>query len=185
MNKLYVVGIGPGAAEEMIRKNTEIIRKSGASILLLSCPICYRIFRENYSLDGIEVIHHTEYFDRLIRSGDISLGHTATRYVYHDPCELGRGCGIYDEPRAVIAAAGELVEAEKHRKESICCGGSLGSLTLGFDRRQAMTVNALNNLTKNSPDSIVTACPLCLNTFHRYADRPVEDIAEIVDRNMN
>ena len=172
-------------AEEMIRKNTEIIRASGASTLLLSCPICYRIFRENYSLDGIEVIHHTEYFDRLIRSGDISLGHTATRYVYHDPCELGRGCGIYDEPRAVIAAAGELVEAEKHRKESICCGGSLGSLTLGFDRRQAMTVNALNNLTKNSPDSIVTACPLCLNTFHRYADRPVEDIAEIVDRNMN
>ena len=85
----------------------------------------------------------------------------------------------------MIAAAGELVEAEKHRKESICCGGSLGSLTLGFDRRQAMTVNALNNLTKNSPDSIVTACPLCLNTFHRYADRPVEDIAEIVDRNMN
>lgn len=174
-----------GAAEEMIRKNTEIIRKSGASILLLSCPICYRIFREEYSLEGIEIIHHTEYFDRLIRNGTVHLGHTAERYVYHDPCELGRGCGIYDEPRAVIAAAGELVEAEKNHKESICCGGSLGSLTLGFDKRQAMTVNALNNLTKASPDSIVTACPLCLSTFHRYADRPVEDIAEIVDRNMN
>ena len=174
-----------GPAWEMIRKNTEIIRQSGAGTLLLSCPICYRIFKEQYSLDGIEIIHHTEFFDRLVKSGTIHLGHTSERYVYHDPCELGRGCGIYDEPRAVIAAAGELVEAEKHHKESICCGGSLGSLTLGFDKRQAMTVNALNNLTKSSPDSIVTACPLCLSTFHRYADRPVEDIAEIVDRNMN
>ena len=174
-----------GPAGEMIRKNTEIIRQSGAGTLLLSCPICYRIFKEQYSLDGIEIIHHTEFFDRLVKSGTIHLGHTSERYVYHDPCELGRGCGIYDEPRAVIAAAGELVEAEKHHKESICCGGSLGSLTLGFDKRQAMTVNALNNLTKSSPDSIVTACPLCLSTFHRYADRPVEDIAEIVDRNMN
>ncbi len=47
-----------------------------------------------------------------------------------------------------------------------------------------MTENALNNLTAASPDVIVTACPLCLSTFSRYADRPVEDIAEIIDKNM-
>ena len=36
-----------------------------------------------------------------------------------------------------------------------------------------------------SPDVIVTACPLCLNTFGRYADRKVEDLAETVDRNAS
>lgn len=174
-----------GPAEEMIAKNTEIIRKSGASTLLLSCPICYKIFREKYDLGDIEIIHHTEYFDRLIRNGSISMRRSDEKYVYHDPCELGRGCGIYDEPRAVVSAAGQLVEAEKNHKESICCGGSLGSLTLGFEKRQSMTENSLHNLTVASPDRIVTACPLCLNTFRRYADRPVEDIAETVDRNMN
>lgn len=174
-----------GPAEEMIAKNTEIIRKSGASTLLLSCPICYKIFREKYDLGDIEIIHHTEYFDRLIRNGAISMRRSDEKYVYHDPCELGRGCGIYDEPRAVVSAAGQLVEAEKNHKESICCGGSLGSLTLGFEKRQSMTENSLHNLTVASPDRIVTACPLCLNTFRRYADRPVEDIAETVDRNMN
>ena len=46
-----------------------------------------------------------------------------------------------------------------------------------------MTENALSNLTVASPDVIVTACPLCLNTFVRYADRKVEDLAETVDRN--
>lgn len=171
-------------ARQMIEKNTEIIRESGASILLLSCPICYRIFREEYRLDGIEVLHHTEYFARLIAGGRITMRESSVRYAYHDPCELGRGCGIYDEPRAVISGAGILVEAEKNRKESICCGGSLGSLTLGMDKRKAMTENAIANLCHEPSDVIVTACPLCLATFAKYSDRPVEDIAEVVDAGM-
>ena len=168
-------------AEEMIAKNTAIIKASGADILLLSCPICYKIFKEKYDLEGIEIVHHTEYFDRLINEGRLSVNEGSQRYVYHDPCELGRGCGIYDQPRNVVKAMGELVEAGKSGKESICCGGSLGSLTLSFDRRKALTENALNNLTIASPDTIITACPLCRSTFNRYADRPVRDIAEMLD----
>ncbi len=171
-------------AREMVAKNTEIIKASGASVLLLSCPICYKIFKEEYALEGIEILHHTEYFKRLMDEGRLALEGSADRFVYHDPCELGRGCGVYEEPRAVLAAAGQLVEAEKHHKESICCGGSLGSLSLGFDKRQAMVENSLKNLCVSAPERIVTACPLCLNTFNRYADRPVEDIAETVMKNM-
>lgn len=169
-------------AMQLVEKNTEIIMKSGADTLLLSCPICYKIFREKYHLPGIEIIHHTEYFERLLQSGRLKVRKEDVRYVYHDPCELGRGCGVYEQPRHVLSAAGELVEAEKNRKESICCGGSLGSLTLSFDKRKAMTENALNNLVSDSPDKIVTACPLCMSTFARYADRPVEDIAVVLDR---
>lgn len=44
-----------------------------------------------------------------------------------------------------------------------------------------MTQNALDNLTAADPDQIVTGCPLCLATFVREADRPVRDIAEILD----
>ena len=169
-------------AMQLVEKNTEIIMKSGADTLLLSCPICYKIFREKYHLPGIEIIHHTEYFERLLQSGRLKVRKEDVRYVYHDPCELDRGCGVYEQPRHVLSAAGELVEAEKNRKESICCGGSLGSLTLSFDKRKAMTENALNNLVADSPDRIVTACPLCMSTFARYADRPVEDIAVVLDR---
>ena len=169
-------------ARQMVEKNTEIIMNSGADTLLLTCPICYRIFKEKYDLKGIEIIHHTQYIDRLIRSGMLRVDKDTTRYVFHDPCELGRGCGVYEEPREVLSCAGELVEATKNRKESICCGGSLGSLSLGFDKRKSMTENALANLMAGAPDIIVTACPLCRSTFNRYADRPVEDIAEIIDR---
>ena len=172
-------------ARQMVEKNREIIMSSGASILLLSCPICYKIFKERYKLEGIEVLHHTEYIERLINEGRISISKDEMKYVYHDPCELGRGCNIYEAPRNVMKAAGNLVEAEKSGKESICCGGSLGSLTLTFDRRRTLTENALRNLTAADPEVIVTACPLCLSTFNRYADRPVRDIAEVINEKSN
>ena len=168
-------------AKEMIRKNTNIIKASGATTLLLSCPICLKVFKEEYELEGIEIIHHSEYMDRLIAEGRLHVESSDVRYAYHDPCELGRGCGIYEQPRRVVVAAGQLVEGAKSGKESICCGGSLGSLSLGFEQRKLMTENALNNLTADNPDAIVTACPLCKTTFGRYADRPVVDIVEVID----
>ena len=169
-------------ARQMIEKNTRIIKESGAGILLLSCPICYRIFKENYKLEGIEILHHTQYIERMINEGRLDIDRSDSRLVYHDPCELGRGCGVYQSPRNVVSRAGVLVEASKNGKESICCGGSIGSISLGFDKRRPLTENALASLTADSPDIIVTACPLCRSTFSRYADRPVNDIAEIVDK---
>ena len=172
-------------ARQMVEKNTEIIMKSGADTLLLTCPICYRIFKERYRLEGIRIVHHTEFIDSLISDGRLKVTRDTRKYVFHDPCELGRGSGIYEQPRNVLLRAGALVEAARNRKESICCGGSVGSLSLGFEKRRTMTENALSNLTSASPDVIVTACPLCLNTFSRYADRKVEDIAETIDRNTS
>lgn len=170
------------AAEQMITKNTSIIKASGASILLLSCPICYRIFKENYKLEGVQILHHTEYIDRLIAEGKLDLAKSDLKYSYHDPCELGRGCGIYEQPRNVVSAIGNLVEGNINRAGSICCGGSLGSLSLSDEQRRKLIENSLNNLTIASPDAVVTACPLCKNTFNRYADLPVLDIAEVVVR---
>ena len=123
-----------------------------------------------------------EYFDELISTGALKVEKGDIRYVFHDPCELGRGSGIYEQPRQILGRAGYLVESEPNRAESICCGGSLGSLTLGFAQREDMTRNALKHLTEGGPDAIATACPLCLATFSRYADRPVQDLAEILDK---
>lgn len=172
-------------AKDLIERNTELIRQSEATVLLLSCPICYKVFRENYDLKGIRIVHYTEYFDELIKAGKITLQKSGEKIVYHDPCELGRGCNVYKEPRRVLSAAGELVEAEKHHDESICCGGSLGSLTLSCEDRRDITLKALDNLMYASPDRIVTACPLCMKTFSSYSPKKVTDFAEMVAMNMN
>ena len=48
--------------------------------------------------------------------------------VYHDPCRLGRRLGVFDEPREVLASIPglELLEFERSRKNSLCCGGGGG-----------------------------------------------------------
>ena len=169
------------AALGLIRKNEEIILSSGADTLLLSCPICYKIFTERYSLPGVRVVNYADYFNELIQQGRLKLSKSDICYVYHDPCELGRGCGIYDSPRRLLGQAAGIAEAPASREESICCGGSLGSLTLDFKDREAMTRKSLDNLYASRADAIATACPLCLATFSRYSERPVRDLAEILD----
>ena len=99
-------------ARDMIRSNTELIRQSGATVLLLSCPICYKVFRENYDLKGIRIVHYTEYFDELVRLGRITLRNSGEKLVYHDPCELGRGCKVYKEPRRVLGTTTRASAAE-------------------------------------------------------------------------
>lgn len=171
-------------AEALIAKNKEIIEKSGADILLVSCPICYRVFKEEYKLEGIQVMHYTDYFNDLIKGGIFAIRPAAQKLVYHDPCELGRGCGIYSAPREALATIGEVVPAEKEKVESICCGGSLGSLTLSWEDRAAITAKSVENLMYSKPDKIVTACPLCLKTYKAQSPVEVCDFAQILDENI-
>ena len=172
-------------AKALIAKNTELIKKSGAKKLVLSCPICYKVFKEEYQLDGIEILHHTQYINELIENDKLNIDRSDKRYAYHDPCELGRAFGIYDEPRNIIDNIGLLTQGKSDRDMSACCGGSIGSLTMSMEERDEITKNTIKDLTLNQPDEIVTACPLCLKTFARLSPIEVKDIAEIVVENLN
>ena len=177
---LYMAG-RTQEAEALVRKNEEIIKKSGADVLLVSCPICYKMFLEQYDLGTIKVEHYVPYILDLVKSGRIHLKRSEERCVYHDPCELGRGCGMYEEPRELLGRVVQVCEADKNREMSVCCGGSLGSLSLDFAQREKITCASLENLYASGADVIATACPLCKNTYQRYSDRPVRDLAEIID----
>ena len=182
------------AAQETIAANKKMILESGCRTLVLSCPICYKIFKEEYGLKDIEVLHYTQYIKRLVDEGRLKLNAGGESIVYHDPCELGRGCGVYAEPRNVLSQVGTLVKAGKEGDESVCCGGSLGSLTLDARDRAKITESSLANLVVNKPQTIVTACPLCLMTFSGPAldvvnaeGNPVKvnDFAEVVLRSIS
>lgn len=174
------------AAYETISANRKMILGSGCRTLVLSCPICYKIFKDEYALEGVEVLHYTQFIKRLVDEGKLKLTAGDERIVYHDPCELGRGCGVYKEPREVLAQAGTLVKATKEGDESICCGGSLGSLTLDTRDRAKITESSVGNLLVNNPQTIVTACPLCLKTFSESVPETVkvQDFAETVSRHL-
>ncbi|MBQ4549176.1 MAG: (Fe-S)-binding protein [Bacteroidales bacterium] len=171
-------------SQALIDKNTELIKNSGAKRLVLSCPICYKVFKEEYNLEGIEILHHTQYINELIEKEKIHIDRSDKRYVYHDPCELGRAFKVYDEPRNIIDNIGLLTAAKSDKDMSVCCGGSIGSLTMTLEERDEITANSVKDLMHNNPEEIVTACPLCQKTFARKSPIAVKDIAEIVVENL-
>ena len=170
-------------AADLRQKNTDMIVKSGSTMLVTSCPICYQSFKKEYNLD-IPIMHHTEYIDMLIKQGRIKVRHDDRKVSYHDPCELGRGCGIYDEPRNVLSAVTNLQKTKFQREKSVCCGFNLGNTKLSIEEQTAIRNASLRNLTSKPVDSIVTACPMCKKAFqHATNEYPVRDIAEVVAEN--
>ncbi len=172
-------------AKRIIQRTTALIEQSGAAMLLVSCPICYKVFNEEYDL-SIPVEHHSVYFERLLHEKPHLFQHSSLRMSYHDPCDLGRGSGIYLQPRSVIRQLGELVPVAHEKADSLCCGGSLANLSITPDQRALVTDTAYQVLAAGSPDYIVTSCPLCKKTFSAGKRTiPVIDLAEALALTIN
>jgi Fe-S oxidoreductase len=77
------------------KKNMAMIKKAGIKTVVTSCADGYQAFKvlyDKYNLKGdLEVLHITEYIDKLIKEGKLKprkkVGMSVT---YHDPCRLGR-----------------------------------------------------------------------------------------------
>ncbi len=166
-------------ARSIISRTSDLINRTGASMLLVTCPICYKVFREEYQLT-MPVVHHTEFLEKLMLEKPHLFRKGSLRMSYHDPCDLGRGSGIYDSPRNVLRKTGTLVSTAHEREDSLCCGGSLANLAITPAQRALVTDSAFQVLAAGQPDYIVTSCPLCKKTFSAgKREIPVADIAEI------
>jgi len=167
-------------AKTLMTKNKITIEQSNAKALVTNCPICYKMFKDQYKLE-IPVYHHSQYFAGLIDNNLLELEKQKIKAVYHDPCELGRGSKVYDEPRTVLNHSVDLISTDQEKENGLCCGGSLGNVTITSEQRNKITQEACDILLKDKPDVLVTSCPLCKKTFQKVTDIPVYDIAEIVN----
>ena len=166
-------------ARELINFNSQMIWKSGAKTLVTSCPICYKVFKESYYLD-VEVLHHTQFINNLVEEGSLKLNFLHKKVAYHTPCDLGRGSGVYEEPKAVLKYISRLQKTDFEDKNSLCCGGSLANMKISYQQKSKIAKYAAAELTKNNPDILATSCPLCKKTLAAATDTKVADIAEIV-----
>lgn len=170
-------------AHKLVEKNRKLIKDSGAITLVTSCPICLTVFKEDYLLN-IEVLHHSQFILRLEQEGRIHLNKSELKAVYHDPCELGRGCNVYKEPRQLLKKLVELQSIKNEAEYGLCCGSSIGGLQLSSVQKDHIRIDTLAALQKPEHDLIITACPLCKKTLSKGADSDVRDIAEVVVEGM-
>jgi Fe-S oxidoreductase len=166
-------------AEIMIQKNRKMIIDSGASTLVTSCPICYKIFSQEYDLN-IRVLHHTQYLLELANTRKISLHPLAASVVYHDPCELSRDVRIYDEPRELLGKVSTLISTDFEKDNTLCCGNSLANLSSDNAVRLTVAKDAYEKMKVSAAQYMVTSCPMCKKSFEKVSGVPVRDIAEIV-----
>ena len=168
---------------KLMQKNVEAIKAMGVETLVLSCAGCYRMFKIEYPkyVDvPFEVLHITEYLARM----DLKLKPMSGVVTYHDPCHLGRHCGVYEPPREVIAKIPgiEFKEMDFNRKTSHCCGGG-GGVRSAYPE-ESMDIASTRLDEASFADVIITTCPFCVNNLDAAkGDRKIQvrDLVEIID----
>ena len=177
--------------EKLKAYNQKKIEASGIDTLVSSCAECFRTFARDYELEGVKVMHTTEY---LIESGfDMQLSTDATTVTFHDPCRLGRQMGVYDEPRELINAVQgvDLVEMEHNGEDAMCCGVS--SMMSCNENARALRVARMEEIKSTGADTMLTSCPKCVSHFEclkfegdeRYEDIEILDVVTFLAREVS
>ncbi|MEM2648764.1 MAG: (Fe-S)-binding protein [Candidatus Bathyarchaeia archaeon] len=170
---LYALQLGErGLFEEIAEKNIKIFNDLGIQTLITPDPHAYNAFKRYYPKIGkieAKVLHVTEYLQELIECGKIKLkaSFNGLTITYHDPCNLGRVCGLYEPPRKIIESLRgvEFNEMERIKNNAWCCGAG-GGVMAAYPEFMAWTANERIEEAESTGSSIlVTSCPWCEYTF--------------------
>ncbi|UCE81416.1 MAG: LUD domain-containing protein [Methanobacteriota archaeon] len=166
VRKLGDVELARAKAESCFRDFAE----AGAKVVVTSCPGCYSTLDSYDDLkrnSGLRVQHISQYMadhmDRLRISPVDDYG----RVTYHDPCDLGREKGVFDEPRRLIEAAlsSSAIEMDRFGSESACCGAGSGVKSSFDELALAMAQERVRHAESVGAETIVTACPWCVKNL--------------------
>lgn len=159
--------------EEFAAHNIERVNNTGAKVLVTSCPSCYHMWSHTYTSAvkdikmNFKVLHMVQYLYMLAKDGKIKLNPVDSKVTYHDPCDLGRNSGIYDEPRDLIKMIPgvEFVELENSREYATCCGG--GGNVESIDTELSANIASIKakEIIATGADIVTTACQQCVRTI--------------------
>ncbi|MDY6916435.1 MAG: (Fe-S)-binding protein [Chloroflexota bacterium] len=183
-----------GLFESLAEENIEQFKELGVTKVVTLSPHAYNAMRNDYpSLNGtFEVFHYTQLLNELIKKGtlDLSRGFDA-RVTYHDPCFLGRWNGEYEAPRAALRAVPgiELVEMERSRADTLCCGGGGGNFYTDFlgGSEDSPARIRIRQARDSGAQVVAVACPNCMTMLEDAAKAErldeslsIRDVSEIV-----
>jgi len=173
-------------------KNIELLKGYGVKRIVTACPHGYNTLKNEYPQFGgnFEVVHHTQLIAQLIKEGKLKITKGRGELVtYHDPCYLGRYNDIYQPPRQVIKNIPgiKMVEMERNRENSFCCGGGGGHMWLEESTGRRINEMRTEQALETKAQTVVTACLFCLQMFDdgikaKAAEEKLKvmDIAELI-----
>ncbi len=158
--------VGFEIKEDLARKNIDNILKTGARTVITGCPYCSRTFnnKTQYAAlkdKGVAVLHISQF----LKDFDFKV-QTEKRVTYHDPCDLGRHCGIYEEPRRIIRKiAPNFVEMAHHHADALCCGAGGGVRGAYAKNSIAMARRRLAEAEEIGAEVVLTECNSCVHNL--------------------
>jgi len=145
--------------------NLAEFKKQGVKRLITYCPECFVCLKQEYvkalGNQGIEVVNLMELLKPPAKEAARPQPQSTQKVTYHDPCTLGRGSGIYDQPRQLLAALPglTLTEMKDHHERSLCCGASPWAYCNSVNRQ--IQGQRLAQAEATGAEVLVTACPKC------------------------
>jgi Fe-S oxidoreductase len=146
---------------------------------------CASTIRVHHAQAGVGMIVPVEHFaERAARElGRMKpvagLGDGPVRY--HDPCQLGRGLGVYEQPRALLSIAlGRAPEEFERNRSDARCSGAGGLLPLTMPEvSRTIAEQRLREHEQSGGGTVVTACASSLKRFRKQGAKAV-DLVTIV-----
>ena len=183
---LMIGGMAEAASAAIVR-NTREIAEAGAKCLVTTCPSCYHMWKEIYpktvaNMPDIKILHSAQLLAELAKAGAFRFKETRCTVTYHDPCDLGRKSGIYDEPRQIINSIPgvRLNEMRFSRKNAFCCGGG-GNLEMNDTQLSGKVARLrVEQAIGVGAEIIVTSCQQCKRTLAGGA-RQIRSKIKIMD----
>jgi len=174
--------------QQFVDHNIAAVQKKQAKAVIFACPSCYQMWREYYP-KKFSIHHATQYFMDLVRAGRVPLKPLDLTVTYHDPCDLGRGAKVFDEPREVIRSIPgvKFVELPRNRENCRCCGGGGNLEMIDSTLSSDIARQKIEEVLGTGAQAVVTACQQCVRTMTTYVKRnkiplQVLDITQLIHR---
>jgi len=155
----------------------EALRLGVKEVVITECGHAYRVaemFYEAWAKEKMpfKVRHILEVIDEYIKDGSITVdpGAIGEKVTYHDPCQIGRNGGIYEQPRDIVkAVAGDFVDMTPNREKQWCCGGGGGIVAMEEFDAVRLKSGAKKVEQIRATGATVLACP-CENCRLQIAE---------------
>ena len=162
----------------------------------MTCPSCHYMWHHVYpdmlgEPLGFEVATSSELLRGLLAEGRLAFGEARKRpawCTWHDPCDLGRKGGQFEQPREVLRSVPgfTFVEMENTREHALCCGGGGDLETFSPELTAQVAARRVAQAAAVNAGYLLSACPQCVRTLGKAVRAKelrirVMDLVQFVD----
>jgi Fe-S oxidoreductase len=164
------IGVSDIAAELVERIVRAAEKLKVKAVISPECGHAYMAIRwEGPNLIGrpysFKVFHILEVLDELRKAGRLhTTGKESGRLTYHDPCQISRRGGVFEQPRNLLNMVAEnFVEMPENGTMNWCCGagGGVSANERADELKMKAFMRKKAQLDAVAPTAVVSACANC------------------------